>query len=84
MSPVTTDYTEGVAETNRHKRDLNRIVAVLVSTVERNPGIYVAQALSRLGRDRYKIQDDELLSALYATNKVELIGKTLKAKTVRQ
>ena len=78
------DYTEGVAETNRHKRDLNRIVALLVSMVERNPGIYLAQALSRLGRDRGKILDDELLTALYATNKVELVGKNLKIKTVRQ
>ena len=78
------DYTEGVAETNRHKRDMNRIVALLVTMVERNPGIYVAQALSRLGRDRGKILDDELLTALYATNKVELVGKILKIKTVRQ
>lgn len=74
------DYTEGVTEKNRYKRDLNRIVSVLVTMVENNPGIYSAQALSRLGRDRHKINDDELLTALYATNKVKLVGKQLQIR----
>jgi hypothetical protein len=43
------DYTEGVAETNRHKRDMNRIVAVLVTMVERYPGKLSRRSLKSVG-----------------------------------
>jgi hypothetical protein len=75
------DYTEGVTETNRHKRDMNRIVAVLVTMVERYPGkLTRATALNRLGRDRERFNRDDVMTALLATNKVELINDKLQLR----
>jgi hypothetical protein len=75
------NYTEGVTETNRNKRDMNRIVAVLVTMVERYPGkLSRATALNRLGRDRERFNRDDVITALLATNKVELVNDKLQIR----
>jgi hypothetical protein len=78
------NYLETLGENHRNERDLSRIVESLVRMVERHDGqITQPQALSRLGRDRHKINDDDLLAALLATNRVQVIGNrlTLRQKT---
>ena len=72
------DYIDGQRETNKHTRNVNRLVDNLVRMVERSPGeLTQPQALSRLRIDRYQVTSDEIMSAVMATNRIELKDKRL-------
>ena len=72
------DYIDDKRETNKHIRNLNRLTDNLIRMVEKMPGqLSQGQALSRLGRDRGLVLDDELMTAVYATNRIEIKDKRL-------
>ena len=72
------DYIDGQRETNKHTRNVNRLVDNLVRMVERSPGeLTQPQALSRLRIDRYQVTSDEIMAAVMATNRIELKDKRL-------
>ena len=72
------DYIDGQRETNKHTRNVKRLTDNLVRMVEKLPGhLTPAQALSRLGRDRGLVLDDELMTAVFATDRIELKDKRL-------
>jgi hypothetical protein len=50
----------------------------LIRMVERQPGqLTQPQALSRLRLDRYQVTHDEIMSAVMATNRIEIKDKRL-------
>ena len=72
------DYIDDKRETNKHARNVNRLVDNLIGLVERQPGeLTQPQALSRLRIDRHQVTHDELMAAVMATNRVELKDKRL-------
>ena len=72
------NYLDTLGENHKNERDLNRIANVLVRMVERHDGLITQpQALSRLGRDRHKVSDDDVMTALLATNRVEIVNNRL-------
>ena len=72
------DYIDGQRETNKHTRNVKRLTENITRMVEKLPGkLTPAQALSRLGRDRGLVLDDELMTAVFATDRIELKDKRL-------
>jgi len=72
------DYIDDKRETNKHTRTINRLTDNFIRTVERQPGeLTQPQALSRLRLDRYQVTPDEIMSAVMATNRIEIRDKRL-------
>ena len=72
------DYIDDKRETNKQTRIIKRLTDNLIRMVERQPGdLTQAQALSRLRLDRYQVTHDEIMSAVMATDRVEIRDKRL-------
>ena len=72
------DYIDDKRETNKQTRTIKRLTDNLIRMVERQPGdLTQAQALSRLRLDRYQVTPDEIVSAVMATNRIEIKDKRL-------
>lgn len=73
------NYVDDKRETNKRARDVARLTENLIALVERQPGeLTQAQALSRIRVDRSpSITPDEIVSAVMATNLVEIKDKRL-------
>jgi len=73
------NYVDDKRETNKRARDVARLADNLIALVERQPGeLTQAQALSRIRVDRYPtITTDEIMSAVMATDRVEINDKRL-------
>jgi hypothetical protein len=72
------DYIDDKRETNKHARNVRRLTDNFINLVARQPGqLTQPQALSRLRLDRYQVTHDEIMSAVMATDRVEIRDKRL-------
>lgn len=72
------NYIDDKRETNKQTRIIKRLTDNLIRMVERQPGdLTQAQALNRLRLDRYQVTYDEIISAVMASNRIEIKDKRL-------